>query len=328
MLVGRNLPSTLVVLAVTVSPWMGACGASDESPAIGDSTGGPSDDAGGAAGQAGAGHEASAGDSDVPSEDGAAPVIAETHGGIELPFLVNASGAGAQRVRAISVAANVGGHLFNGTAHQGFVYQSHEWSSSGYTLYDIISLPADGSDFAVTYLYCQQGGLPYVYSESFLQPMAWETASGSCEGLAEATETSVELPALRVKPQFLQTGLTIEADGLRLGATDGAVTLDSSDYELVPFGTVDCTTCPGGPWLEVHSMLFAPQRGCFGIVYLFPDEPSKVQLDHVVCLPGLEKKYAMYQGSWSGSMTPAVRRILPFRPRPPSRSWASRHSVW
>ncbi len=304
-------------LTVACVACVGACGtADDRGPELGGlADGSVAQDA---VAEPDTGTPADAGlESDAATESGQQVVVPETHGAVQLPFSVDASGDGVARVKQIDIAANRGGYLFNDAQHVAFAYQTHSWGAAGYDLYDVVSLAKDGSDFAVSYLYCQTGSLPFVYSESFSEAMAVENASGTCVGAAQATSTQVDLPALTARPTFLQTGITVSADGLTLGQADGQVTLDGKGYDLVPFNTVDCSTCPGGPWLELHSMLLGDAEACFGIVYLFPNAPTTIQLGYVVCLPGLEQTSTTFTGSWSGALKSSLRRKVLFRPRPP-----------
>jgi len=95
------------------------------------------------------------------------------------------------------------------------------------------------------------------------------------------------------------------------------VKLDGETWSLVPFNTVDCTAdCPGGSWIELHSMLLRDQQGCFAILYLFPQSPDHVQLSYTLCLPSLERPTATYDADWSGTLPPKMTPMM-WRPAPP-----------
>jgi hypothetical protein len=246
-------------------------------------------------------------------------VASATNGSFSAAFLVDASGKGEARLGAVEVAGNVASLELSGVPHRGFAYQHHDWQSTGYVLFDLLTVAEDGSNLAVTYLYAQGGGLPYAYTESFEHPMDWEYASGDVSWQEATTDVEVDVPALRALPEPTQTGIEIVGDELWLEGTEGGIVLDGASYELLPFATVDCTECPGGPWYELHALLVADGGACFGIVYLFPDEPSYAQLSYGICLPDLTTPEGSFEVSWSGSLSAARGAIAAGPPvgRPP-----------
>jgi hypothetical protein len=205
----------------------------------------------------------------------------------------------------------------DGVTHLAVAYQDHDWEGTGYHLYDLLSVAEDGSNLAVTYLYCQEGALPYAYTESFAHPMDWETASGSCDGSAQPSTANVSFPALTVLPGAFDPGVVINGDDVAWDGAEGHVTLGGNRRALRPFNTVDCTDCPGGPWLEVHALLDGDADACFGILYLFPDDPTFVQVSYGICLPTLERPEGTLDATWSGAMVGAPRPAGLVRPRPP-----------
>lgn len=260
---------------------------------------------------------------DAPGEAGPPTdiAIAATTGQAQLGFTLAASGAGQKRLDALDIAKDVGTLTLEGKAHRGIAYQMHDWGQAGYVLYDVLSIAEDGSDLAVTYLYCQDTNLPYAYTESLVHPMDWETTAGTCEGTGDAITASADLPALNVTTQPLDTGISIQGGDLQLGPAGGNVVLGGKQWQLVPFNTVDCSTdCPGGSWYEIHTLLTADQQGCFAILYLFPDSPTYVQLSYTMCLPTLERPTATYQADWTGALQPKLPPFLQpmwWRPSPP-----------
>ncbi len=251
------------------------------------------------------------GDSVPPVETGE-PVLPS----LETAFSVDASGYGTDRLGGIEVAANLAQIELSGVAHRGLAYQHHDWQSAGYVLFDLLTVAEDGSNLAVTYLYGQDDQLPYAYTESFEHTMDWETTGGSVSWSETPTEVQPDLPELVARPSPLDVGIDIDGGELWLDGEAGGVVLDGTSYELLPFATVDCTDCPGGPWLEIHSLLVGEDDGstgstmsrdtsalaCFGIVYLFPDDPDYAQLSYGICLPGLETPSGDFDVSWSGSL--------------------------
>ncbi len=238
-------------------------------------------------------------------------------------FAVDASGQGMDRLGSVQVAANQVSLELSGVAHRGLAYQHHDWQSTGYVLFDLLTVAEDGSNLAVTYLYAQDDDLPYAYTESFQHPMDWEEASGSASWQQTETVVQASVPALRALPEPTVTGIEIQSDELWLDGAEGGIVADGTEYRLLPFASVDCTECPGGPWLELHGLMVATGEACFGIVYLFPDEPDFAQLSYGICLPGLDTPGGEFEVSWSGSLastrSAATASVAPPAGRPPPR---------
>jgi hypothetical protein len=237
-------------------------------------------------------------------------------------FRVDAEGSGDDRVDSARVEENRVELILEGAPHRGLAYQHHDWQSAGYVLFDLITVAEDGSNLAVTYLYGQGDLLPYAYTESFLHPMDWESTSGSVAWSEQPTEVEPSIPALEARPDPTDLGVTIAGDALWLEGAAGGVTVDGVGYELLPFASVDCTDCPGGPWLELHSLLVEGADACFGIVYLFPEEPGYAQLSYGFCLGSLSTLEGSYEVDWSGSLPPTARAWSAGGPpvgRPPRR---------
>lgn len=243
-------------------------------------------------------------DAEAGPIDAGTPFLPASNGTFVTSFQLSSTGTGTVRVDDVSLTDNVGTVQLAGVEHRGVAYLSHEWTEAGYTLFDVISIAQDGSDFAVTYLYCQGTQLVNAYTESFTLSLDWENATGACDFVMQSFETQAVLPRLDAHPTVMDSGITVAGAQIALDENGGMVEVLGSSWELLPFETVDCTECPGGPWYEVHSMLHRPEAGCFGILYLFPDSPDEVMLANVLCLPGFEQPYQMYAASWSGSVPP------------------------
>lgn len=264
----------------------------------------------------GDGDGSAAEDGGLPGEDG--PLVGPTSGSIAVDFqATSVSGTGTTRLGPIAVTANAVDYTLLGVAHHGVAYQHHVWA--GYTLYDIVSIAADGSDLAVTYLYCEGPGLPWAYTESFTLAMDYEAASGSCAGTETGATVEVAFPALHHGPTAMDTGMTISGADLQLGPGGGWIVLADRTWELVPFNTVDCSTeCPGGSWYEIHSMILRPGEACFTILYLHLDSPAAVQLAYTLCLPTLDRPDAVYSADWSGTLLEKQSaRLRMWRPAAP-----------
>ncbi len=247
-----------------------------------------------------------------------------TEGTLDVAFDLESSGTGSDRVGNIDLAGSTGILTLDGVGHQAVAYQDHDWSSeTGYHLYDLISIADDGSNLAVSYLYCSGSSLEHVYTESFLHPLDAEGASGSCDAVAAPFEAEVALPALTVLPDPIDLGITIDGADVSLAGSTGSVTLEGVDREWLPFASVDCSDCPGGPWYEIHGLAVGPDDACFTIGYLFPDDPTYVQFAYSICLPSLDRPDDIsLNASWEGEFNNAgsARRVSPpHRPLPPGR---------
>jgi hypothetical protein len=254
-------------------------------------------------------------DGGLPGDDG--PLVGPTNGLLAVDFEADVTGTGTTRVGPVSLVANAAAYTFGGAAHVGVAYQHHAWAP--WTLYDIVSIAEDGSNLAVTYLYCQGSALTDAYTESFVDAMDWEVASGTCAGTETPWTVEVSLPALQVAPTALDTGMSVSGTDIEIGAGGGQLVLAGDTWDVVPFNTVDCsTTCPGGSWYELHVMLLRPGAACFTVLYLFPDDPSVIQLEYTLCLPSLSTPEAVYSATWSGTLLSKLRSARLWRPPAPA----------
>ncbi len=256
-------------------------------------------------------------DTDVDADTDADVVAPATDGTLDLPFALDAEGAGADRLDGVTLLDASGTLELDGVTHLAVAYQDHDWVEAGYHLYDVLSIPEDGSNLAVTYLYCQDDALPYAYTESFLHPMDWEATTGTCDGAAASSSAAVSFPALRARPAAFDPGVRIDGEEVAYDGTTGHVRLDGVDRALHPFNTVDCTDCPGGPWLEVHSLFEGDDDACFGILYLYPDDPTYVQVYYTMCLPTFARPTGALTANWTGAPSGPPRPPGLRRPRPP-----------
>jgi len=251
---------------------------------------------------------------DAPTDG---PVIAATDAGTKFTFSLNATGEGV-KVKSLAMLGNAGTLSLGGVPHTGVAFESHAWTGAGWDIFDVLSIADDGSNLAVTFLYCKGSELTHFYFESLTDKMTVETAAGTCEALQQETPVNVSLPALKASPSALDTGITIDGADVHLDATGGTMTMASQTWRLVPFGTVDCTQCPGGPWLEIHSLLLGEQQGCFSILYLWPNDKTKVEAAYTLCLPSLERPTAMLEATWDGVLLQSLAQPPLPRPAPPA----------
>jgi hypothetical protein len=248
-------------------------------------------------------------DTGLPGDTDTGEDTADVSASFEAEFLVDASGYGTDRLGGVEVVANLASLELSGVTHRGLAYQHHDWQSAGYVLFDLLTVAEDGSNLAVTYLYGRDGALPYAYTESFDHSMDWENTGGSVDWSETSTTVQPDMPALVARPAPLDVGIDISGDALWLEDEVGGVEIEGVSYALLPFATVDCTDCPGGPWLEIHALLEEEgQRdtsalACFGIVYLFQNQPDYAQLSYGLCLPDLSTPEGDFEVSWSGGLS-------------------------
>jgi hypothetical protein len=243
---------------------------------------------------------------DARLESGA--LVPATSGSFGADFRFNSTGRGTARIGDIAISDNRAAVALGGVDHVGLSWRQLDWSGAGYQLYFELTLASDGSDLAVSWLYCSGGVINYVYSESFTLPLAWEGSSGTCTALTEAHGVDVAMPELRRLPDPFESGFLIQGDDLALAGPAGSIVVDGLTWSLLPFATVDCSDCPDGPWYEVHAALHRPAEVCYAILYLFPAKPDQVQLDYGICLPSLEQLSGMYDAVWSGEPSPLSYR--------------------
>lgn len=247
-------------------------------------------------------------DSGGDTGPGPSPAWGPTRGTLENAFTLHAAEVtGDDRLAALALAEGAGTLTLAGADHAAVAWLDHDWSEAGYHLYDVLSVADDGTGLAVTWLYAQGDAVPYVYTEGYGLPVDWEYASGALVATADPGVAAVDLPPLRALPPPMDSGFTVSGD-LALDAEGGAVSLGGVTRTVHPMGVVDCATCPGGPWYEIHVVL-AGDDACFAIVYLFPEEPARAQLEYGLCLPTLERLSAPLDVTWSGA--PAARRGPP-----------------
>lgn len=226
---------------------------------------------------------------------------------------------GGEPLAALNVEDGSATATFASLPHRGFAFAVHDWEAAGYVLHDVLTVAEDGTDLAVTFAYCQEERAVWVYTESLRGALDDEPLDGPCTVDSGEAPVAVDLPALTVLPEPLSTGLRVEGDLISLDDTGGTARLAGAEREIFPFEIVDCTDCPGGPWLEVHALWLAPGDACFAILYLYPERPTVAEVHHGACMPSLVPATATYEVTWSetpGRRSP--RRSGPGVP-PPGR---------
>lgn len=250
-------------------------------------------------------------------------------------FRANVDGAGTARVNGISLQSDLGIVKFKDEEYVAIAYVG-QVNFGGYDLFDTLCIRRDGSGLAMIYGYCYPSGsadnkLTAIWSEGYNSKVLEEAATGKCELSANVSmSTHVTLPALRALPDSLDVGIDVRANSLHLDVAGGwIITPDPAGNEgykvnqtLIPFNFVDCTECPGGPWYEIHSMLHtAPSNACFGILYLFPNDPNMVELEYTFCMPNLysvDQKFENTPWEFRGTTTSFPKWLQQFPRHPPS----------
>lgn len=241
-------------------------------------------------------------------------------------FRFNSAGRGTARVGDIAIGDNRTVLQLAGVDHVGLSWRQLDWSAAGYQLYFELTLASDGSDLAVSWLYCSDDAIDYVYSESFELPLAWEITSGTCVAQIVDQSVDVSLPPLLQMPQPFESGFSIQGSDIALAGPAGSIVVDGTSWALLPFETVDCSDCPGGPWYELHAMIHRSAEACFVILYLYPEKPEQIPLDYGICLPSLAQLDALYDAVWSGRPLPSSYRPGSAPGEPPMRPPPRRHA--
>lgn len=216
--------------------------------------------------------------------------VPSTVGDMELPFGINVTGAGSSRVDSISVL-NAGGQfqILDRTT-DGAVYQRIEWPEVNRDLYQTLAVTTDA--IYVLWFYCAGSQLEELWVEGTDGTrLAWEPATGSCTYSAEPSSRLIELPAIEMPWPEDPSGFQLDGELLQLdGARPGRVTIDGVEMMLLPFERVNCASCPPMGWYELHALLWdeAAQRLCFGIFYLWRDNPGTIDFAYGFCLPDLQ----------------------------------------
>lgn len=243
----------------------------------------------------------------TPLDLGSPTVVAPaTNGTLPGTFTLDSNGSAQPRLPTFDIRGNVGGLSIDGVPHTGVAYQAH-YAFGGYDLYDVLSVASDGSDLALTWLYCVGDSLEWVYQLSYLRPMEPSRAAGSCHARPGDVQTQVQLPALLALPPPRPSGFRIVGPGINIGDGVGALVIGGRTYNAHPFATVDCTQCPGGSWYEVHLVFRRENEAGFGILYLYPAAPTEVHLSNALSFPTLERKRETYQATWSGRPLAAIQ---------------------
>ena len=142
--------------------------------------------------------------------------VATTHGRINVPYTLQASGHGESVIGAIAIMDGAGTIEINGKVRQAFTHEQQAWDIYNLTLYQTIAV--DDTSWFVLWLYCNtQNQLQTVYYEGTDgTAMAYEAASGSCVGSKTPSTIAIDLPKTNLNVQ-LAHGFVASAPGLKFG---------------------------------------------------------------------------------------------------------------
>ena len=201
-----------------------------------------------------------------------------------------------------------------------------EQEYAGTTLLFTLSITPDGQAMNVTYFYCN-GGTLCVRLRARLRAAARRgirhrqvSAEGHAVGRGRAPSGAHGVAGAGREGDYDRRR--------RAHARRAAPARRSSaehSYDFTPFATVDCSACASPGWYELHVLLHRAGEACYGVLYLFPDEPTRAQIAWTLCLPSLTqpdgKKGVNYDVTWSGSFPPDIAPVAPPYPwhPPPGR---------
>lgn len=208
-------------------------------------------------------------------EAGPVSVQLEARGGAGVPEIVvrlNATGSGSSAVGQFDIVDSVGTLEFGGTPLPALVYKAIQVPTSGSRIYQ--GLAFGDRELVVFWFYCTEGVDTLYVESTFRQPMAFELASGNCDGSVGFSEQTIEVPNVDLDIE-LASGFTIDGPGVTLDRDGvGVLSTDDQTLEIYLFEVYDCTYCRSPGWWELHVVLYDPETrdASFGIFYLYQDE--------------------------------------------------------
>jgi len=239
--------------------------------------------------------------------------VPPTSGNLNVGFhLGSASGKGSSMVGQFELANGTGQLNFHGKQYSVVAYQYQDWVSAGYFLYDLVGVSTDTTDLAVFYIYCNLQGsiIDSIWYESYDVRMNYESASGRVTDTVTPSSIHVTLPGLTLGPTPVRTGINIRGNSINFALTTGWSIFLGKRYNITVFNTVDCSSCGGDGWYELHSLLVPDESdACFGIFYLMLGDHSSVVMDYGFCIPTLETPSPSFTAQWSGSLLDSTALI-------------------
>jgi hypothetical protein len=251
----------------------------------------------------GAGHDVGGGEAIGGSGGAAIPAtiaLDASSGVLALDFDIAISGAGSAFVGAVDLFEASGSIELGGVAYDALIYEQQPFAP--WVLYQTLAVASDR--WFVVWHYCNGDALEWIWYEGTDgTALTVEPASGTCAAGPGPIAAAVNFDAVDMPLPPLVDGFTIFGANVDIGgAAPGHVTL-GSDHLVLPFEHVDCTTTCGTPgWRELHALLWdvPAARACFGIFYLFDDDPQ-VLLTYAITLPDLSDPVGntLLDATWS-----------------------------
>lgn len=222
----------------------------------------------------------------------------------DLNYSATITGSGSSRFGTIAITDSAGTVEINNETLNTIIYEYIPWDDAGYNLYQGIAF--SDSDMFVYWLYCRTSNdaLATIYYESAnTYGMTHETATGTCDYAATASQPTFALTELPLTMGSLVSGYTITGDLLSYnGTAAGSYTydFDGTTFDLYPFEEVDCSDCGGDGWWELHSVAYDVDsaKACFVILYFMAGDEASVYAQYSLCFPDLDNIDAVFSADW------------------------------
>ncbi len=203
-------------------------------------------------------------------------------------------------VSAANFAGSVGTIVYHGQTVDAAIYR--EIPFAPYDLAAIVATTA--SNVIVLYAYCQNGAINNWYYESLDEPVTVQLVNtgGFCTLTRTPTVADMVFDVWNGPPTDLQhiTNATVTGADVMIDNGTGSATLAGQKYDVTAFDWVDCSSCPGGPWWELHSLLRNGPQLSFGIFYLIGSDTAGVSFEYGFRfdVPGNSPPMARLPATW------------------------------
>lgn len=227
---------------------------------------------------------------------------------LEVPSIripaVHLDGEGSVKIGAFEFSDGSGFCEIDGGRIPAVVYGAQHWEDFDLTVFHVAA-PTD-SNLHVLYFYAAADTLQTVWYESYTHPLEYESATGHMNFEGRQVESYPELHCLGKTPGDgqLASEISISGSTLNWSGGSGSIVIEQQSYALYPFQFVDCAECgatPADGWYELHSVFLGPNGEIeFGILYMYTDEPDRVELYYRIRFCNLLLGPAsVYQANWT-----------------------------
>jgi hypothetical protein len=250
--------------------------------AVGSIDGGPASDA--------SAQPASAGDASEPSPSEIR--LKATNGVLSLPFAITMSATTSGKVTRIELTENTGTITLDGTEMAALVYAETPAPQFGIDQFNVLAVA--GARWAVLFVYCTGDVLSAIWSEDTGgEALSVDQVTGVCKIASRTHDVTVMFPECRMPPPRVVSGFQIHGTDVDFDGTGaGTIRVDGTDWALLPFQSVDCSTECGTTdgWWELHSLMWDARSGraAFVILYLFARNRQEVMLIYRIDVPDIE----------------------------------------